>query len=59
MVYGDFMLSTVQAAFDLILEERQPLFASISGVPPSERLLTDITENKPLAIAINTEKRNF
>ena len=56
MAYSDFTLAQVQASFDLKIEERRRLFAEIAGVQPSQRLLTDLTENKPLAIAINSEK---
>lgn len=56
MAYSDFTLATVQAAFDLTIEERHRLFVEIDRVQPSERLLTDLNENKPLAIAINSEK---
>lgn len=56
MAYSSFTLASVQIAFDLLPEEHQPLFSGITEVRPSERLPTDITENKPLAIAINREK---
>jgi hypothetical protein len=56
MAYSDFTLATVQATFDLTIEERRRLFTEIDQVQPSERLLTDLNENKPLAIAINSEK---
>ncbi len=56
MAYSDFTLAQVQASFGLTIEERRKLFTEIEGVQPSQRLLTDLTENKPLAIAINSEK---
>lgn len=46
----------MQAAFDLAIGESRRLFTEIQGVQPSDRLLTDLNENKPLAIAINSEK---
>jgi hypothetical protein len=56
MAYSDFTLAKVQATFDLIIAENRHLFRDICGVQPSQRLLTDLVENKPLAIAINSEK---
>lgn len=56
MAYSDFTLATVRAAFDLALEENRSLFAELAGVPPSARLQIDLDENRPLAIAINSEK---
>lgn len=56
MAYSDFTLATVQATFDLTIEESRRLFVETDRVQPSERLLTDLNENKPLAIAINSEK---
>ncbi|TVQ12707.1 MAG: hypothetical protein EA368_03435 [Leptolyngbya sp. DLM2.Bin27] len=56
MAYSDFTLATVRSAFDLAIEENRSLFAGLAGVPPSARLQTDLDENRPLAIAINSEK---
>lgn len=56
MAYSDFTLATVRAAFDLVIEENRSLFAGLAGVPPSARLQIDLAENRPLAIAINSEK---
>lgn len=56
MAYSDFTLAQVQEAFALVIEEHRHLFADIQPIQPSERLLTDLNENRPLAIAINTEK---
>jgi hypothetical protein len=56
MAYSDFTLAAVQATFDLTIEEDRRLFTEIDRVKPSERLMTDLNENKPLAIAINSEK---
>lgn len=56
MAYSDFTLAQVRDTFDLTIEESRRLFTEIAGVQPSQRLLTDLNENKPLAIAINSEK---
>jgi hypothetical protein len=56
MAYSDFTLAQVQTTFALKIEESRRLFFDISRVQPSDRLLTDLSENKPLAIAINSEK---
>jgi hypothetical protein len=56
MAYSDFTLAQVQETFALAIEENQRLFTEIKPVQPSERLLIDLNENKPLAIAINSEK---
>lgn len=56
MAYSDFTLAKVRETFGLTIEESRPLFRNIPEVQPSERLLTDLEENKPLAIAINSEK---
>ena len=56
MAYSDFTLATVREAFGLTLEEKRHLFAGLVGVTPSVRLQTDLDENGPLAIAINSEK---
>lgn len=56
MAYSDFTLATVRAAFDLAIDEQRSLFANLAGMPPSARLQRDLDENRPLAIAINSEK---
>jgi len=56
MAYSDFTLAQVQAAFDLTIAEHDRVFTDIQGIQPSDRLLADLDENKPLAIAINSEK---
>jgi hypothetical protein len=56
MAYSDFTLAKVQETFDLTIEENRRLFINVKGFEPSQRLLTDLNENKPLAIAINSEK---
>ena len=56
MAYSDFTLAQVQETFALEIEENRRLFADIQPIQPSERLITDLNENRPLAIAINSEK---
>jgi hypothetical protein len=56
MAYSDFTLAQVRETFALAIEENRRLFTEVKRVQPSERLLTDLNENKPLAIAINSEK---
>lgn len=56
MAYSDFTLAQVQQTFEVTIEESRRLFAEIAPVQPSQRLLTDLNENKSLAIAINSEK---
>ncbi|NJL45592.1 MAG: hypothetical protein HC922_07390 [Leptolyngbyaceae cyanobacterium SM2_3_12] len=56
MAYRDFTLAKVRDTCGLAIEESLSLFAGISEVPPSERLLTNLRKNKPLAIAINSEE---
>jgi hypothetical protein len=56
MAYSDFTLAQVQETFALAIQENRRLFTEITPVQPSERLLIDLNENKPLAIAINSEK---
>ncbi|WP_448573205.1 hypothetical protein [Trichothermofontia sp.] len=56
MAYSDFTLAQVQTTFALAIAEDRRLFTDVLPVQPSERLLMDLNENKPLAIAINSEK---
>ena len=56
MEYSDFTLAQVQATFGLAIVENHRLFTDMQPVQPSERLLMDLNENKPLEIAINSEK---
>jgi hypothetical protein len=56
VAYSDFTLAKVREAFDLTIEENRSLFKDVPAVAPSDRLLADLNENKPLAIAINSGK---
>jgi hypothetical protein len=56
MAYSDFTLAQVREAFALTIAEDRRLFTDIIPIQPSQRLLTDLDENKSLAIAVNSEK---
>ena len=56
MSYSSFRLADLMDQFDLILEDRTDLFEDVMEIKPSDRCKLDLTENVPLAIAINTEK---
>lgn len=56
MAYSDFTLSRIKKQLGLQIDEQVNLFADAESVAPSEFLTTTLTENIPLALAINTEK---
>jgi hypothetical protein len=56
MPYSDFTLPGVIRKFNLTLEERSDLFASVGEAPVSAYLSGTLEETAPLALAINTEK---
>jgi hypothetical protein len=56
MAYSDFTLPGVIRKFNLTLEERPDLFASVSESPVSAYLADTLEETAPLALSINTEK---
>lgn len=57
MPYGQFTsLSQVEAAFGLVLSERQRLFTDVLPLKPSVSLSATLEEYLPLANAVNTEK---
>lgn len=56
MVYGNFTLPQVVKTFDLQLQEVINLYADRPPVQPSPELQRSLTNNIPLALAINTEK---
>jgi len=56
MAYSDFDLKKVKQNLGVNLIEKQYLFASIQPVKISSYLQETLTENLPLARAINTEK---
>lgn len=56
MAYSDFTLQEVVQRFQLQIEERTNLFASIPEVLPGAFLSTLLEENVPLTLALSTEK---
>jgi hypothetical protein len=56
MSYSNFTLRQVEKDFHLQIEEKIDLFAHIAAIAPSDDLKRILTENIPLALAINTEK---
>ena len=56
MSYSDFDLKQVKQNLGLKLIEKQNLFAAINSVEISPSFQATLTENIPLARAINTEK---
>ncbi|MBD2151442.1 hypothetical protein H6F44_15125 [Pseudanabaena sp. FACHB-1277] len=56
MAYSNFTLRQVEKDFHLQIEEKIDLFAHIQAIAPSDDLKRILTENIPLALAINTEK---
>jgi len=56
MAYSNFTLRQVEKDFHLQIEEKIDLFAHVKVIAPSDDLKRILTENIPLALAINTEK---
>ena len=56
MPYSNFTLRQVGKDFHLQIEEKIDLFAHVQAIAPSDDLKRILTENIPLALAINTEK---
>ncbi|HEX8203465.1 MAG TPA: hypothetical protein VF590_23515 [Isosphaeraceae bacterium] len=56
MAYRDFTWPKVTKQFQLVIDERRDLFATVPEVAPSEHLRTTLAEYVPLALAISTEK---
>ena len=56
MAYSNFTLRQVEKDFHLQIEEKIDLFVHVKAIAPSEDLKRILTENIPLALAINTEK---
>lgn len=56
MPYSNFTLRQVEKDFHLEIEEKIDLFAHVQAIAPSDDLKRILTENIPLALAINTEK---
>lgn len=56
MPYSNFTLKQVEKDFHLQIEEKIDLYAHVEAIAPSNDLKGILTENIPLALAINTEK---
>jgi hypothetical protein len=56
MAYADFSLASLQTKFQLLITEDQKLFEAVSPVEISASLAELLTDNIPLALAIDTEK---
>jgi len=56
MPYSNFTLRQVEKDFHLQIEEKIDQFAHVQAIAPSDDLKRILTENIPLALAINTEK---
>ena len=56
MAYSNFTLRQVEKDFHLQIEEKIDLYAHVQSIAPSDDLKRILTENIPLALAINTEK---
>jgi len=56
MAYSNFQMVELLDRFGLTLHDRTGLFTDVPDLEPSDRLMADLLDNVPLAIAINTEK---
>ncbi len=56
MAYSDFTLSKFKKVFNLRIDEKSNLFASVENLNPSDSLMSTLNETVELALAINTEK---
>jgi hypothetical protein len=56
MPYSSFTLRQVERSFNLQIEEKIDLYAHVDAIAASDELKRILTENIPLALAINTEK---
>ena len=56
MVYSNFTLEAVRTTFRLETVESAGTFSEIAPVAPSDHLMTALSRNVPLAVAIGTEK---
>ncbi len=56
MAYSEFTLTEVTHRFELNIDESQDLFATVPSLTPSSWLQTVLTEDAPLALAVQTEK---
>ncbi len=56
MAYSNFTLEAVRTTFGLETVESAGIFSEIAPVVPSAHLMTALSRNVPLAVAIGTEK---
>lgn len=56
MAYRNFTLESVRTTFGLETVESADTFSEIEPVAPSDHLMTALSRNAPLAVAIGTEK---
>ena len=56
MAYSNFTLEAVRTTFGLETVESAGTFSEIAPVAPSDHLMTALSRNVPLAVAIGTEK---
>lgn len=56
MSYSEFTLPVAVRRFGLALDETRELFSGTDAAAPSEFLRTQLAENAPLALAMQTEK---
>ena len=56
MAYSNFTLEAVRKTFGLETVESAGTFSEIAPVAPSDHLMTALSRNVPLAVAIGTEK---
>ena len=56
MAYSNFTLEAVRTTFGLETIESAGTFSEIAPVAPSDHLMTTLSRNVPLAVAIGTEK---
>ena len=56
MVYSNFTLEAVRTTFGLEAVESAGTFSEIAPVAPSDHLMTALSRNVPLAVAIGTKK---
>lgn len=56
MAYSDFTLTKFKKTFNIRIDEETDLFANVSPIQPTDKLIDALEESAELALAINTEK---
>ncbi len=56
MAYSDFNLTKFRKKFNITIDEKADLFATVEPIEISEKLTNTLEETTELALAINTEK---